>query len=81
MAEAARYRGIARHGKVELEPGVNLPEGAEVTVLFSSAPDVKVDASDDSLEWLLKTMRTGFDLGGGPYFERSEEYGAIGRPQ
>jgi hypothetical protein len=81
MPEAARYRGIARHGKVELEPGISLPEGAEVTVLFSPASDVNAGVPDDSLEWLLQTMRTGFELGGGPYFERNDEYGAIGRPQ
>lgn len=36
--EPHRYKGIARNGKIELEPGAKLPEGAEVIVLFSDAP-------------------------------------------
>lgn len=31
------YKGIVRHGKVELAEGVNLPEGAHVTVTVGEA--------------------------------------------
>ena len=34
--EPNRYKGIARNGKIELEPGAKLPEGTEVVVLFGS---------------------------------------------
>ncbi len=32
--EPNHFRGVARNGKVELEAGANLPDGAEVVVLF-----------------------------------------------
>ena len=32
--EPNRYKGIARNGKIELEIGVNVPDGAEVVVLI-----------------------------------------------
>ncbi len=32
--EPNRYKGIARNGKIELEPGAKVPDGAEVVVLF-----------------------------------------------
>jgi len=35
--EPEHYKGVARNGKIELEPGANLPDGAEVVVLFGEA--------------------------------------------
>jgi|GEM_PF-2604177 len=81
MAEPHRYRGVARNGKVELEPGAKLPEGAEVIVLFERPSDTSGVDQDEDLKWLLGAMRTGFDLGGGPYFDRSSHYGDSGRPR
>lgn len=34
--ERHRYRGIARQGKIELETGAEIPEGAEVIVLLGA---------------------------------------------
>ena len=39
--ESHRYKGVARNGKIELEKGASLPEGAEVVVLFERAPAPK----------------------------------------
>jgi hypothetical protein len=36
-AEQHRYKGRAVNGKIELEAGASVPEGAEVTVLFQEA--------------------------------------------
>ena len=42
--EPNRYKGIARNGKIELEIGANVPDGAEVVVLVvekgANAPSV-----------------------------------------
>ncbi len=75
-----RYKGTARNGKIELEPGVKLPEGAEVVVLFDRAKISKADrlAARDRL---IQAMKKGYDLGGGPYFNREELYGDTGRPR
>jgi hypothetical protein len=81
MAEPSRYRGIARNGKVELEPGAGIPDGSEVTVLFAGPITAGNTGSDESMEWLLGVMRDGFDLGGGSYFDRNTHYGDTGRPQ
>jgi hypothetical protein len=80
MAEPHRYRGIARDGKVELEPGAKLPDGAEVTVLFDAASEAADSERNESIKWLLNAMRQGFDLGGRPYFDRNSQYGDSGRP-
>ncbi len=46
VAMEHRYKGIARNGKIELEGGVKVPEGAEVIVLFEGAQtNKKADAS------------------------------------
>lgn len=34
--EKHRYKGIARQGKIELESGADIPEGAEVIVLLGA---------------------------------------------
>ncbi len=43
MAEPHRYKGVARDGKIELEPGANLPDGAEVIVMFGEVRDDEDD--------------------------------------
>ncbi|MBX7133186.1 MAG: hypothetical protein K1X67_10965 [Fimbriimonadaceae bacterium] len=47
--EPHRYKGVARDGKIELEPGAKLPEGAEVIVLFEGVPDRKHSTAQDLL--------------------------------
>ena len=45
--EHLRFKGVARKGKIELEPGANLPDGAEVVVLFETgAPQAKLTARE-----------------------------------
>ena len=41
MALEHWYRGVARNGKIELEAGVTVPDGAEVIVLFGHDPEPK----------------------------------------
>lgn len=47
--EPHRYKGVARDGKIELEPGANLPDGAEVIVLFEGVADRKHSTAQDLL--------------------------------
>ncbi|MBX7131776.1 MAG: hypothetical protein K1X67_03750 [Fimbriimonadaceae bacterium] len=79
-AEGYRYKGVARNGKIELEPGVVVPEGAEVIVLFEPAIEDDARRQEAKLR-LLEQMEKGFHLGGGPYLSREELYGETGRPR
>jgi hypothetical protein len=79
-SEQHRYKGIAVNGKIELEPGSTVPEGAEVTVLFQEERTSGNLERPKALKWLLATMHQGFDLKGGPYVNRKEFYGDAGRP-
>ena len=79
-AEGYRYKGFVRNRKIELEPGVVVPDGAEVVVLFE--PATEDDAGRrQALQRLLEQMKKGFHLGGGPYLSREELYGETGRPR
>lgn len=79
-AEGYRYKGVARNGKIELEPGATVPDGAEVVVLFE--PDTEDDpVKHEARQRLLDLMKKGFHLGGGPYLSREELYGETGRPR
>lgn len=42
MAWEQRYKGTVRNGKVELDGGAIMPDGAEVIVLFHSDEAVRV---------------------------------------
>lgn len=78
MAEPQRFKGVAHNGRIELEPGAKIPDGAEVIVLFGdqqAAEQVKLEAR----ERLFALMKIGADLGGGPYFKRDAMYGDSGR--
>lgn len=45
--EPSHYHGIARKGKIELEPGAQIPEGARVEVLFD--PNVQAVRSNPEI--------------------------------
>lgn len=79
-AEGYRYKGVARNGKIELEPGAVVPDGAEVIVLFEPASEPR-SAREEALGHLKQVWKDGLNLGGGPYFNREEMYGDTGRPR
>ena len=74
-----RMKGVARSGKIELEPTVFIADGTIVEVVMVQDT---VESDQAGLESsLLASLREGFYLGGGPYLNRDEFYGDSGRPR
>lgn len=54
------YRGKVEHGVVVLDPGVELPEGAQVTVEFEPK---EAPAGDQSVDPLVNMSRLAVETG------------------